>query len=96
MYNLASKLFAPLFDPLTLAVLLVVCALLAWKRRRLALRLLIVSMALLLAFSSMVVASALAGSLERSHLAGTGPVSPAGPGRLRGPGSRAATGSPPG
>jgi hypothetical protein len=33
MYNLASKLLAPLFDPLALAIMLAVCALLTWKRR---------------------------------------------------------------
>jgi len=64
MYNLAGKLLAPLFDPLALAILLAVCALLAWKRKRLAVRLLIVSVALLLAFSSKVVERALVRSLE--------------------------------
>jgi hypothetical protein len=34
MYNLTSKLLAPLFDLLTLAIVLAACALLAWKRRR--------------------------------------------------------------
>jgi hypothetical protein len=34
MYNLASKLLAPLFDPLTLVILLAICSLIAWKRRR--------------------------------------------------------------
>jgi hypothetical protein len=34
--TLASKLLAPLFDPLTLVILLAVCSLIAWKRRRLA------------------------------------------------------------
>jgi hypothetical protein len=52
MYNPASKLLAPLFDPLTLAILLAICALLAWKYRRLAMRLLIVAVVLLLAFTS--------------------------------------------
>jgi hypothetical protein len=64
MYNLASKLLAPLFDPLTLAILLVVLALLVWKRRLLAIRLLIVSIAILLAFTSSFVAGALVHSLE--------------------------------
>jgi uncharacterized SAM-binding protein YcdF (DUF218 family) len=64
MYNLASKLLAPLFDPLALAILLAVCALLAWKRRRLAAWLSILSLALLLAFSCDVVARALMRPLE--------------------------------
>jgi uncharacterized SAM-binding protein YcdF (DUF218 family) len=67
MYNLASKLLAPLLDPLTLAILLSVCALLAWKRRRLAIRLLIVSVALLLLFTSTVVVDALVRSLENQY-----------------------------
>jgi len=67
MYNLASKLLAPLFDPLTLAILLAVLALLAWKRPRLAIRLLIVSVALLLIFTSSIVASALVHSLEDQY-----------------------------
>ena len=67
MYNLASKLLAPLVDPLTLAILLAACALLAWKRRRLSIRLLIVSVALLLIFSSTVVAKALMRSLEDQY-----------------------------
>jgi uncharacterized SAM-binding protein YcdF (DUF218 family) len=64
MYNLASKLLGPLFDPLTLAILLAACALLAWKRRRLALQLLIASVGLLLLFTSSFVAGALVHSLE--------------------------------
>src|SRR5271155_103593 len=67
MYNLVSKLLAPLFDPLTLAILLAACALVAWKRRRLSIRLLIVSVALLLVFSSTVVAKALVRSLEDQY-----------------------------
>src|ERR1022692_4565068 len=67
MYNLASKLLAPLFDPLTLAILLAVGALLAWKRRRLAFRLLIAAVALLLVFTSSVVANALVRSLEDQY-----------------------------
>jgi uncharacterized SAM-binding protein YcdF (DUF218 family) len=64
MYNLAAKLLAPLSDPLTLAILLAVCALLAWKRRRLAVWLLILSVALLLAFSCKVVERPLVRTLE--------------------------------
>jgi uncharacterized SAM-binding protein YcdF (DUF218 family) len=67
MYNLASKLLAPLFDPLTLAILLAICALLTWKHRRLAMRLLIVSVALLLLFTSSIVAGALVHSLEDQY-----------------------------
>jgi len=67
MYNLASKLLAPLVDPLTLAILLTACALLAWKHRRLALRLLIASVALLLVFTSTVMATALMHSLEDQY-----------------------------
>jgi uncharacterized SAM-binding protein YcdF (DUF218 family) len=64
MFNLASKLLAPLLDPLAVAILLAVCALLVWKRRRLAVRLSIGSAALLLAFSSKVVERPLVRSLE--------------------------------
>jgi hypothetical protein len=67
MYNLASKPLAHLSDPLTLALLLSVCALLFWKRRRLALRLLILSVAFLLVFSSKVVSNALVRSLEDQY-----------------------------
>jgi hypothetical protein len=67
MYNLASKLLAPLFDPLILAVFLAVCALLAWKRRQLSLRLLFASVALLLVFTSTVVENALVRSLEDQY-----------------------------
>jgi uncharacterized SAM-binding protein YcdF (DUF218 family) len=67
MSNLASKLLSHLFDPLTLALLLSVCALLAWKRRRLAVRLLIVAIALLLVFTSRVVSNALVRSLEDQY-----------------------------
>ena len=67
MYNLVSKLLAPLSDPLVIAVLLLVCALLAWKRRRLALELLIAAAALLLVFSSPIVAGALIHSLEDQY-----------------------------
>ena len=67
MYNLASKLLAPLFDPLTLAILLFVCALLAWKHRRLAMRLLIVAVALLLVFTTRFVSNALVRSLEDQY-----------------------------
>lgn len=68
MFNLLSKLLAPLGDPLILAILLAVCALLGWKRRRLAFRLLIVAVALLLLFSSRVVERALVRSLEDQYL----------------------------
>jgi hypothetical protein len=44
--------FARLFDPLVLAILMTLGALLVWKRRRLSIRLLIVPVALLLAFTS--------------------------------------------
>jgi len=64
MFNLASKLLAPLAEPLALAILLALCALLAWKRRRLAVRLLIASFAILLAFSIKVVERPLVRSLE--------------------------------
>src|SRR5271163_3889692 len=64
MYNLASKLLAPMFDPLTLAILLALGALCAWKRRRLSIRLLIISVALLLVFTSSFVARPLVHSLE--------------------------------
>src|SRR5580704_1620157 len=67
MYNLASKLLAPLFDPLVLAILLAVCALLVWKRRRLAGWLLAVSVALLLVFTSNIVSTALVRSLEDQY-----------------------------
>jgi uncharacterized SAM-binding protein YcdF (DUF218 family) len=67
MYNLASKLLAHLFDPLTLAILLSVCTLLFWKRRRLALRLLIVAVALLVVFTSSVVSNALVRPLEDQY-----------------------------
>jgi uncharacterized SAM-binding protein YcdF (DUF218 family) len=67
MYNLASKLLAPLFDPLVLAILLAVCALLVWKRRRLAGWLLAVSIALLLVFTSNIVSTALVRSLEDQY-----------------------------
>jgi uncharacterized SAM-binding protein YcdF (DUF218 family) len=67
MYNLTSKLLAPLLDPLTLTILLAICALLAWKRRRLALRLLIASVALLLVFTSSFLVGALVGSLEDQY-----------------------------
>ena len=67
MYNLASKLLAPLFDPLTLAILLAVCALLAWKHRRLTLRLVAVSIAILLIFTSKLVSNALVRSLEDQY-----------------------------
>jgi len=67
MYNLASKLLAPLFDPLTLAILLAACALLLWKRRRTAVRLSIASLALLLVFTSSFVAGALVHSLEDQY-----------------------------
>jgi len=64
MYNLASKLLGPLCDPFILAVVLAVCALVFWKRRRLSFRLLVISIALLLIFGSGLVATALARSLE--------------------------------
>jgi uncharacterized SAM-binding protein YcdF (DUF218 family) len=64
MYNLASKLLAPLFDPLTLAILLAFAALVAWKRRRLSIPLLFISVALLLVFTSSFVARPLVHSLE--------------------------------
>jgi|SRR5579862_664356 len=67
MYNLASKLLAPLFDPLVLAILLAIGALVIWKRIRLAVRLLILSVALLLIFSSPIVAGALVRSLENQY-----------------------------
>jgi uncharacterized SAM-binding protein YcdF (DUF218 family) len=67
MYNLVSKLLAPLIDPFTLALLLAICALLAWTRRRLALRFLIASVVLLLTFSSPIVARALMHSLEDQY-----------------------------
>ena len=67
MYNLASKLLAPLFDPLALAIMLAVCALLTWKHRRLATRLLVVAVVLLLAFSSKLVSGALVRSLEDQY-----------------------------
>jgi len=67
MYNLASKLLTPLCDPLALAILLLVCALLTWKHRRLAMRLLIVAVVLLLAFSSKFVSGALVRSLEDQY-----------------------------
>src|ERR1035438_568633 len=67
MYNLASKLLAPLFDPLTLAILLAVCALLVWKHRRVATRLLIAAVVLLLAFASEFVSKALVRSLEDQY-----------------------------
>jgi uncharacterized SAM-binding protein YcdF (DUF218 family) len=67
MFNIASKLLAPLFDPLTLAILLAVCALIAWKRRPVALRFLIVSLALLLIFTSSIVAGGLVHSLEDQY-----------------------------
>jgi uncharacterized SAM-binding protein YcdF (DUF218 family) len=67
MFNLASKLLGPLCDPLILAILLAGCGLLTWKRRRLALRLLIASLALLLVFASTEVATTLAGSLESQY-----------------------------
>jgi uncharacterized SAM-binding protein YcdF (DUF218 family) len=67
MYNFASKLLAPLFDPLTLAMVLAACALLAWKRRRLSFRLLIAAVSLLLVFTCGVVADALVGSLENQY-----------------------------
>jgi len=64
MYNLASKLIAPLFDPFTLAVLLAIAALLFWKRKRLALRLLIASILTLVVFSTAFVPNLLVRSLE--------------------------------
>jgi uncharacterized SAM-binding protein YcdF (DUF218 family) len=67
MYNLASKLLAPLFEPLTLAIVLAACALLAWKRRRLAFRLLVAAIALLLVFTSRVTVGALVGSLKNQY-----------------------------
>jgi uncharacterized SAM-binding protein YcdF (DUF218 family) len=67
MYNLASKILGPLFDPLTLAIVLAACALLAWKRRRLAFRLLVAAIALLLVFTSRVTVGALVGSLENQY-----------------------------
>ena len=54
-------------EPLTLAILLLVCALLAWKHRRLATRLLIVAVVLLLAFSSKPVSGAMVRSLEDQY-----------------------------
>lgn len=77
MYNLASKLLAPLFDPLTLAILLAACALLAWKRRRLTVRLLLGSVGILLVFASTPVAAALAHSLEDQYRDAGLDVSPA-------------------
>jgi hypothetical protein len=54
MYNLSQQTPGALFDPLTLAILLAVLALITWKRRGLAMRFLIVSLALLLIFTSSI------------------------------------------
>ncbi|HUD99496.1 MAG TPA: YdcF family protein [Bryobacteraceae bacterium] len=67
MYNQASKLLGNLADPLTLIILLVLCALLLWKRRRLALWLLISSIGLLLIFTSTFASKRLIRSLEDQY-----------------------------
>jgi len=67
MFNIASKLLAPLLSPLTLAVLLAVCSLLAWTHRRIAIRLLIASVTFLVVFSSTIPSSALVRSLEDQY-----------------------------
>jgi uncharacterized SAM-binding protein YcdF (DUF218 family) len=71
MFNLASKLLGAFLDPLVLAILLAGCGLLVWKRRQLALRLSIASLAVLLFASTKFVERALVLSLEnQSHDAG--------------------------
>ena len=67
MYNFASKLIAPLFDPYSLAVLLAVAALLTWRRRRLSWRLLLASVLLLLVLSTAFVPNLLVRSLEAPY-----------------------------
>jgi uncharacterized SAM-binding protein YcdF (DUF218 family) len=67
MYNLASKIITPLFTPLTLSILLATGALLLWKRRRLAFRLLAASVVLLLVCTSGVLEGMLVGSLENQY-----------------------------
>lgn len=67
MYNLASKLLGPLCEPLTLSIFLALCALLTWKRRRLAIRLAILSVAVLLVFSTAFIEGALVRSLEDQY-----------------------------
>jgi len=67
MYNIASKLLAPLFDPFTLAILLAVAALLTWSRRRLALRFLLASILVLVIFSTSFVPNLLVRSLEEQY-----------------------------
>jgi len=67
MYNLASKLLDPLTDPLVLAILLLLCALLFWRWRRVALGLIAGALALLLVCSSKIGERALVVSLENQY-----------------------------
>jgi uncharacterized SAM-binding protein YcdF (DUF218 family) len=67
MYNLISKLFAPLFDPLTLSLLLMVCALLFRKRGRLSWGLSAFALVSLAALGSPLVTKTLVRSLESRY-----------------------------
>ena len=67
MYNFASKLIAPFFDPFVLAVLLALATVLTWNRRRLARGLLLASVLLLLVFSTSFVPDLLVHSLEDQY-----------------------------
>jgi len=67
MYNFASKFLSVLIDPFNVALLLAVGALLSWKRRPLALRLLATSMFLLVVFSCPETSLVLMRSLEEQY-----------------------------
>ena len=67
MYNLAGKLFAPLANPLALALLLLLAALVVWRRRRLGVWLAAGAVTLLLAGSVKIVERALVRSLEDQY-----------------------------
>lgn len=64
MYNLASKLLEPLADPLVWAILLMLAALLLWRRRGLARWLSVASVLVLVVFSTKIGERALVLSLE--------------------------------
>ena len=67
VYNFASKFLTLLIDPFNLALLLAVGGLFCWKRRPLALRLLIASMLLFVVFSCPETSLVLTRSLEDQY-----------------------------
>ena len=64
MYNYASKILSSFLDPLSIAVLLLVVAVLCWRRRGRSLTLVLICLVILVTFSSRLVSERLLRSLE--------------------------------